>query len=51
MKYAEKCSAIAEEYAEYWNAYRAKMENYERDSAKAYLDAVAELVELEDTFA
>jgi hypothetical protein len=51
MKYAEKCSVIAEEYAEYWNAYRAKMENYERDSAKAYLDAVAELVELEDTFA
>lgn len=43
MKRAEACYAMATDLAAYWTEQKAKMEAYDTDSAKAYMQAVANL--------
>lgn len=50
MKYAELCHATAVEALEHWKAKEAEMAVYDNDAAKAYLQAVTSLADLEATF-
>jgi hypothetical protein len=50
MKYAEHCYTLACKYAEHWKNEKTKMATYDSDSTKAYLDAVANLAEVEKDF-
>lgn len=50
MKRAEECHTAATRAFNYWADFKAKMESYDTDSAKAYVQAVATLAEVEKSF-